>query len=173
MTGHFALFAALTAAGVTEPCPTCGHVARSDPLLWLVIGFTGQAIFTARFLAQWIASEKKRDAVVPVIFWWLSMAGGMTLLSYAIHRQDPVIIVGQSMGVFIYIRNLMLVAKRKKREAKAAARAAASVAIAKAPGAPEQPNPVEVRVDTPEPGQPAWQARDVHVNGTGSAAKKA
>jgi lipid-A-disaccharide synthase-like uncharacterized protein len=85
---------------------------------WLLIGFLGQAIFTARFLVQWVASERKRDSVVPVAFWWLSMGGGLTLLAYAIHRQDPVIIVGQSMGVFIYIRNLMLVAKGKRRAAR-------------------------------------------------------
>lgn len=112
----------------TEACPTCGHVDARSPLLWLVIGFVGQAIFTARFLAQWVASERKRDSVVPVIFWWLSMAGGLTLLCYAIHREDPVIIVGQSMGVFIYIRNLMLLAKGRKLAAKRDARAAAETA---------------------------------------------
>jgi lipid-A-disaccharide synthase-like uncharacterized protein len=97
-------------------CPSCGHEQTTG--LWLMIGFLGQAVFTARFLAQWIASEKRRDSVVPVIFWWLSLAGGMILLSYAIHRQDPVITVGQSMGVFIYVRNLMLVAKGRRREAR-------------------------------------------------------
>ena len=64
---------------------------------------------------QWVASEKKRDAVVPVAFWWLSMVGGLTLLSYAVHKQDPVIIVGQGLGVFIYVRNLMLVSKARRR----------------------------------------------------------
>src|SRR6188508_1916826 len=82
---------------------------------WLVIGFLGQAVFTARFLVQWIASERKRDSVVPVAFWWLSLAGGMILLTYAIHRRDPVIIVGQAMGLFIYTRNLRLIAKGKRR----------------------------------------------------------
>ena len=92
---------------------------------WLIIGFAGQLIFTARFLIQWLASEKKRDSVVPVAFWWLSMAGGLTLLCYAVHREDPVIIVGQGLGVFIYVRNLMLVSKGKKRAAKARHREAA------------------------------------------------
>ena len=82
---------------------------------WLLIGFLGQGMFTARFLVQWLASEKKKDSVVPVAFWWLSMAGGLTLLSYAIYREDPVIIAGQSLGVFVYVRNLMLVAKGKGR----------------------------------------------------------
>ena len=88
------------------------------PTLWIAIGFTGQAIFTARFLVQWAASEKKRDSVVPVMFWWLSLLGGLTLLSYAIYRRDPVISVGQGMGLFVYIRNLMLVSKAKRRAEK-------------------------------------------------------
>ena len=92
----------------------------NETKIWLAIGFLGQAIFTARFLAQWIASERKKDSVVPVVFWWLSLAGGMTLLCYAVHREDPVIIVGQALGVFIYVRNLMLVAKGKRRAAKRA-----------------------------------------------------
>jgi len=82
---------------------------------WQIVGFVGQAIFTARFLIQWVASEKKRDSVVPVAFWWLSLVGGLNLLVYAIHRQDPVFIVGQSMGMVVYVRNLMLVAKRRRR----------------------------------------------------------
>ena len=86
----------------------------SDPTFWLIVGFTGQALFTARFVVQWIASEKKRDSVVPVAFWWFSLMGGGTLLSYAIYRRDPVIIVGQFMGLFIYTRNLMLVAKARR-----------------------------------------------------------
>jgi lipid-A-disaccharide synthase-like uncharacterized protein len=67
-----------------------------SPTFWIVIGFLGQAIFTARFLVQWVVSEKKRDSVVPVAFWWLSLFGGMTLLSYAISRRDPVIIVDRA-----------------------------------------------------------------------------
>ncbi len=110
--------AALEALGqvATGHCPTCGHAQTTG--LWLMIGFLGQAVFTARFLAQWIASEKRRDSVVPVIFWWLSLGGGMLLLAYATSRRDPVIMVGQSMGVFIYVRNLMLVAKGRKRAAR-------------------------------------------------------
>ena len=84
-------------------------------IYWQVVGFVGQGVFTARFLVQWVASEKKRDSVVPVAFWWLSLVGGLNLLVYAIHRQDPVFIVGQSMGMVVYVRNLMLLAKRKRR----------------------------------------------------------
>src|SRR5947209_17947457 len=90
--------------------------------VWLGVGFAGQALFTARFLVQWAVSEKKRDSVVPVAFWWLSLLGGLTLLSYAVHRRDPVIIVGQGMGLFVYVRNLMLVAKARRRASKRDAR---------------------------------------------------
>jgi lipid-A-disaccharide synthase-like uncharacterized protein len=87
----------------------------STPTFWLTIGFLGQTLFTARFLVQWVVSEKKRDAVVPVAFWWLSLLGGTALLSYAISRRDPVIVVGQSMGLFIYVRNLMLIKLARRR----------------------------------------------------------
>src|SRR5258708_28430930 len=93
-------------------------MSMSQAKIWLIIGFAGQALFTARFLVQWIASERKRDSVVPVAFWWLSLLGGVTLLSYASYRQDPVIIVGQGMGLIVYARNLMLVGKAKRRAAR-------------------------------------------------------
>jgi lipid-A-disaccharide synthase-like uncharacterized protein len=86
----------------------------SNVALWLAIGFLGQVFFSARFLVQWVVSERKRDSVVPVAFWWLSLLGGMALLSYAISRRDPVIVAGQAMGLFVYARNLMLVAKAKR-----------------------------------------------------------
>ncbi len=92
------------------------------PAAWLAIGFAGQAIFTARFLVQWAASERKRDSVVPVAFWWLSLVGGAILLAYVSYQRDPVLIVGQSLGVFIYVRNLMLVGKSRRRAARRAAR---------------------------------------------------
>lgn len=92
---------------------------------WLLFGFAGQALFTARFLVQWLASERKRDSVMPVAFWWLSLAGGTVLLIYVIHQKDPVLIVGQGMGVFIYLRNLRLIAKGKRRALKRQHRAAA------------------------------------------------
>ena len=82
---------------------------------WQVIGFLGQGVFTARFVVQWVASEKKGDSVVPIAFWWLSILGGFSLLIYAIYRQDPVFIVGQGMGMVVYVRNLMLVARKKRR----------------------------------------------------------
>ncbi|AGA27944.1 lipid-A-disaccharide synthase N-terminal domain-containing protein [Singulisphaera acidiphila] len=86
--------------------------------LWVKIGFLGQAAFTARFLVQWVASEKKKASVVPVAFWWLSIVGGVVLLAYAIHNRDPVIIVGQATGLLVYIRNLMLVQRARSRGTK-------------------------------------------------------
>jgi lipid-A-disaccharide synthase-like uncharacterized protein len=94
-----------------------GH-ALAGMSLWVKIGFLGQAVFTARFLVQWVASERRRDSIVPVAFWWLSLTGGLILLSYAIHRQDPVIIVGQAMGLVVYVRNLMLVERARRRALK-------------------------------------------------------
>ncbi len=94
------------------------------PDYWQVIGFAGQGIFTARFLVQWAASEKKRDSVIPVAFWWLSILGGINLLAYSIYRRDPVFILGQSMGLVVYGRNLMLVARKKRRELRRVARRA-------------------------------------------------
>ncbi len=85
----------------------------SNLIVWLTVGFLGQAFFTARFLVQWLASERKRESIVPVAFWWLSVFGGLALLSYAVFRRDPVIITGQTMGLFVYVRNLMLVNKAK------------------------------------------------------------
>jgi lipid-A-disaccharide synthase-like uncharacterized protein len=94
----------------------------SHATFWLAVGFGGQLIFTARFLVQWVASERKRDSVVPVAFWWLSLLGGLTLLSYASYRRDPVIIVGQAMGLVVYARNLMLLGKARRRAASRQAR---------------------------------------------------
>ncbi len=85
-----------------------------DSLSWIVFGFAGQALFSARFLIQWLASEKQKKSVIPEAFWYFSLAGGVVLLMYAIHRSDPVFIVGQSLGAFIYTRNLYFVHKHKK-----------------------------------------------------------
>jgi lipid-A-disaccharide synthase-like uncharacterized protein len=87
----------------------------STGAIWVAIGFMGQLLFTSRFLVQWIASERRKESYIPLAFWWLSLGGGLTLLSYAIWRQDPVFIVGQSAGLLVYIRNLVLIG-RKKRE---------------------------------------------------------
>jgi lipid-A-disaccharide synthase-like uncharacterized protein len=79
--------------------------------LWLAIGFAGQLLFTSRFLVQWIASERRRQSIVPTAFWWLSLGGASLLLAYAIWRRDPVFILGQSFGFLVYTRNLILIAR--------------------------------------------------------------
>jgi lipid-A-disaccharide synthase-like uncharacterized protein len=81
---------------------------------WIVAGFIGQALFTARFLVQWIASERVKRSVVPRLFWYLSLAGGSVLLIYAIHRRDPVFIVGQATGLLVYSRNLWLIHRSRR-----------------------------------------------------------
>ena len=86
----------------------------SDPL-WLLLGFAGQTCLSARFLIQWIASERRRRSIVPPAFWVLSLAGGLVILAYAIHRRDPVIIAGQTTGLFAYSRNLQLDLGRQGR----------------------------------------------------------
>lgn len=84
--------------------------------LWLIIGFAGQAVFTGRFALQWLYSELKRRSVIPVGFWYLSMLGSALLLAYAIYREDPVFIIGQSFGFVVYLRNLQLIARNKPQE---------------------------------------------------------
>lgn len=76
---------------------------------WLLVGFVGQALFASRFILQWLASERARRSVVPTAFWYLSLAGSTVLLAYAVHRADPVFIVGQASGLGIYLRNLHLI----------------------------------------------------------------
>ncbi|KAB6715799.1 lipid A biosynthesis protein [Roseobacter sp. TSBP12] len=90
------------------------HVDSVVELWWVVFGLAAQLMFTARFLLQWIASERAKDSVMPVAFWYFSLIGGVMLLAYALYRRDPVFILGQALGVFIYARNLWLIyAKRR------------------------------------------------------------
>jgi len=84
-------------------------VAKFD--FWLAFGLVAQLFFTARFLVQWISSERAGQSVVPLAFWFFSMGGGLMTLVYGIAKREPVIILGQSMATVIYIRNIMLIAK--------------------------------------------------------------
>lgn len=86
--------------------------------IWLGLGFFAQLMFSARFLVQWLASERAGKSIVPLLFWYLSIAGSVLLLAYSIHRKDPVFILGQSMGIFIYSRNLYLIYREKKMTAR-------------------------------------------------------
>jgi len=91
-------------------------VQRFD--LWLVLGIVGQLMFTMRFLVQWLVSEKEGRSVMPVAFWFFSIAGGLITLVYGIAKKEPIIILGQSLSMFIYARNLMLIG-RERRKARA------------------------------------------------------
>jgi lipid-A-disaccharide synthase-like uncharacterized protein len=87
---------------------------------WVILGVIAQGFYTMRFVVQWIASERARDSVVPVAFWFFSLGGGILLLIYALYRKDPVFIAGQAFGVFVYLRNLyFIVAKKKQPKAEA------------------------------------------------------
>lgn len=83
--------------------------------IWLIVGFGGQLCFTCRFLIQWLASERRKKSIIPLSFWYFSIFGGGILLTYAIYRKDPVFILGQSTGLFIYLRNLYFI-RREARE---------------------------------------------------------
>ncbi|HEV2721057.1 MAG TPA: lipid-A-disaccharide synthase N-terminal domain-containing protein [Thermoanaerobaculia bacterium] len=87
--------------------------------LWLILGLAGQAVFGGRFIVQWISSERRRESHVPIIFWWMSLLGGAITLAYAIHKKDPVFIIGQGSGLVVYIRNLMLIYRAQRRTAAA------------------------------------------------------
>ncbi|OAI13731.1 lipid-A-disaccharide synthase [Methylomonas koyamae] len=88
----------------------------SNDIIWLTIGLVGQSLFMMRFIVQWIHSERHQKSIIPVSFWYFSLSGGVIVLLYGIHRVDPVIILGQLPGTFVYARNLMLI-RREHRDA--------------------------------------------------------
>jgi len=88
--------------------------------VWLAIGFVGQLLFASRFLVQWIVSERRRESVIPVAFWYFSIGGGLLLFAYSLWRLDPVFILGQSLGIVVYARNLYLIHRRSQLEGAAA-----------------------------------------------------
>ncbi len=90
-------------------------VAKFD--LWLLLGIVGQGLFTMRFLVQWLSSEREGRSVVPVAFWFFSIAGGLITLVYGLAKREPIIIMGQALSIIIYVRNLMLIAKDRRGKA--------------------------------------------------------
>ena len=82
-------------------------------MLWIAIGFAGQFLFMMRFLWQWIQSERQQRSIIPIAFWYFSLAGGVTLFAYAVHRRDSVFITGQMLGLGVYIRNLILIRRER------------------------------------------------------------
>src|SRR5260370_6554627 len=88
---------------------------------WVALGFLAQALFSARFLMQWIASERAGRSVIPLSFWLFSVGGGALLLVYSLYRKDPVVIAGQALGLFIYARHLYFIHRERRRGAAVAA----------------------------------------------------
>lgn len=86
-------------------------------LVWLGVGFLAQLMFTGRFLVQWIASERARRSIVPEAFWYFSLAGGAMLFAYAVYRLDPVFMLGQGLGLLVYVRNLQMIWAGKRPQA--------------------------------------------------------
>ena len=93
------------------------HASSASDLIWVGVGLLGQLVFAARFIVQWIASERAGRSVVPVIFWYFSILGSIVVLAYGLHKLDPVIIVGQLPGVLVYSRNLWLIHKANRDSA--------------------------------------------------------
>jgi lipid-A-disaccharide synthase-like uncharacterized protein len=89
-------------------------VAKFD--FWLAFGLIAQLFFTARFLVQWISSERAGMSVVPMAFWFCSMGGGIMTLIYGFAKREPIIILGQALATVIYIRNIMLILKNRRRQ---------------------------------------------------------
>jgi lipid-A-disaccharide synthase-like uncharacterized protein len=91
------------------------HVDSTTELVWILIGLLAQVLFGGRFILQWIRSERAGESVVPVGFWWLSIFGGALMLAYALYRWDPVFILGQALGLIVYVRNLVLIRRSAQR----------------------------------------------------------
>ena len=85
--------------------------------IWIAVGLTGQLLFTARFVVQWLSSEREKRSVIPPMFWYFSIGGALILVAYAVQRRDVVFIIGQSSGLIIYARNLQLMRNEKRRTA--------------------------------------------------------
>ena len=110
---EFAVSAFATGLLVIFPFLPTSIVTHPEQIM-VTIGFAGQGLFAMRFIVQWLTSEGQGRSVIPIAFWYFSIGGGAVLLLYAIWRQDPVIICGQGLGLFIYLRNLYLIHKTRK-----------------------------------------------------------
>ena len=99
---------------LTEAATAYFDALSVQETLWIAIGFAGQFLFMMRFLWQWIQSERQQRSIIPIAFWYFSLAGGATLFAYAVHRRDPVFITGQLLGLTVYTRNLLLIRRERQ-----------------------------------------------------------
>ena len=81
---------------------------------WVLLGYAGQTLFAMRFIVQWVASERVGRSVIPMVFWFFSIGGGVLLFAYALYIRDPVFIIGQGLGLFVYLRNLYFVVRERR-----------------------------------------------------------
>jgi lipid-A-disaccharide synthase-like uncharacterized protein len=107
-------FETVSPIGMAERLYAAGNASGaslglSSPVVkfWLTVGFIGQVLFTGRMVVQWIASERRGKSVVPPMFWWFSLIGSLLLLSYFMWRRDPIGLIGQAFGTFIYLKNIL------------------------------------------------------------------
>jgi len=107
-------------------------------MIWVTVGFVAQLMFSMRFLIQWIASERAKQSIVPETFWYFSMLGGGLLFAYATYRLDPVFMLGQGMGLFIYARNIQLIWRDKAQAMSGEAGVATNAAPVSGQGAPDK-----------------------------------
>ena len=99
---------------ITHAAYAFWNKTSSADLVWLRVGLVGQCLFMMRFVVQWLHSERHKKSIIPVSFWYLSLVGGLTVLAYGIHKLEPVIILGQIPGTFVYARNLILISRHQK-----------------------------------------------------------
>ena len=85
--------------------------------LWIILGFIGMALFSSRFIVQWIASERKKESIIPISFWYLSIVGSLVMLSYSMKRADVVFILSYLFNSFVYVRNLYFIYRKRRLEA--------------------------------------------------------
>lgn len=119
------------------------NITSWSSMIWVGIGLGGQIVFSCRFIVQWIISERRRESVIPTVFWWISLGGAVCLFTYFVWRQDVVGVLGQSSGLVIYARNLRLI-KKQQRRARRAREGTTAAALA------GSENPADPSSNTPE-----------------------
>ncbi len=112
--------AVVLATATTLPVDPGGFMPfQHNYLLWKIIGYSGIAVFGSRFIVQWLYSERHKESRIPPIFWWQSLIGTLLCLAYFLRQQDSVGILGYLFNIIPYVRNIMLVQRKKKADAAA------------------------------------------------------